>query len=95
MGILDRTHGGLLKRGKPKVGLGVGEGIKLLQSELFLSFLVGIFSITHELTQPARILAIERFHQRLADRGFLRVVDGHAGPRHRLEKRPVTAHTEN
>ena len=64
---------------------------ELFEFELVVRLFLRPFALGDLLAKRARMLAVESFHDRFAERRFLRVADYHPRPGYCLQKGPVQA----
>ena len=64
---------------------------QFLHFELEFRLFLGLFALRNLLAEGARMLSVESFHDRFAERRFLGVANDHASPCCDLEDRPMQA----
>jgi len=65
--------------------------LEFLQVEIRIGLLFRALALGNIFAEFARVLAIERFHQRFTERGILGIADDHLCPRQCLKKCPMQA----
>jgi hypothetical protein len=69
--------------------------IELFKIELQPLFIFGLFAGADEFAKLAKMMAVERFLQRLREAGIFCVIDRHSHPGDGLQKRPMSADAQD